>query len=703
MHYPAIKRRTVYIFVLSILLLLTVLYSVFIFRHYYIKSISNKDPCFGAVEYSELVNERAVSLDRGLIAMCSEKGVYLSWRLMCSEDNIFGNAQKNTAFHVFRDDVEIAEVLSSTNYYDPEGSDSSVYSVLPSSGPMSSSVVPFSSGKNYFEIPLIRPSASQFGDYTINDVSTGDLDGDGSMDLVIKWDSSGKDSALPGYTGTVLLDAYRLDGSRIWESPVDLGINIRAGAHYTQALVYDLDGDGCSELVCKTAPGSKDSHGLYVSQASSNDCIRCIDDQADLRNEEGKIIDGDELLTVFNGKTGLAVDTIYYPCQRISSEIWGDNKGNRCDRFTSAIAYLDGLKPYAVFMRGYYLGNNGQQRQTACAVSFDGLFLSCDYCFDTYNPDIYPDKQNSASYHSSGAYKGVNGYSLWNEIFVGEGNHNCVVADIDNDGKDEIITGACCYEINEDNVLSVRWCTFLGHGDAIQIADYDPQHEGYELLVCHEDSGLDMISNVKRDFGVSLIDANSGSIMSHSSSTEDTGRCMLANLGINGYLYEFWGGADGILGEKSGAVYPQAADGSGSFSSVPIPLATTNFRIFWDGDLYDELVDGDADSPLNIYDWNGETMKCIFTTEGCHSINESKANPCLQADLIGDWREELVMAVDGDYALRIFVSPIPTDYKMMTLLHDPVYRLSVAAQQSSYNQPPHIGFYTAPIFFGDIE
>lgn len=694
--------------------------------------------------------QRMEPLDRGLVAMRTDGGIFLSWRMFCTEDPVFGTAEAPCSYTLLRDGEVIAVLSGKTSYLDPDGTPESVYEVIAelpdgterwdsnvfrsfsgskndqrdsaedigSGGLRTGQVRPLSSGFNYFDIPLERPGDSPFGPYTINDVSCGDLDGDGAYELVVKWDSGGLDNSIDGMTGNVLLDAYKLDGTRLWKQPIDLGVNIRAGAHYTQFLVYDLDRDGKSELILKTAPGSKDGSGRYVSQASGIDAIRACDNRRDFRNPQGHVLDGDEFLTVFDGETGAALDTIFYPNQRIDSQLWGDEKGNRSERYTAAVAWLDGQRPYAVFMRGYYLGRKvpAQARQCACAVSFDGKKLSCRYCFDTMDVRAYEDWRDSASFFPDGTYKGVDGYAPGNGIYVGEGNHNCTVADVDRDGCDEILTGALCYELDQQKKkslqagtgnqnsrgeldvqdgpgrLRVRWCSFRGHGDALHIGAYDPRRSGYLLFTTHEENN-DRRLNQKPvlDYGMSVHDASTGEVLFHCGAEDDTGRGMMANVGAGGW-YQVWGISE--IGEEKKKVFlrPRKCTEKG-FEEFDLPGAGANFRIFWDGDLYDELLDGEKDGPLCVTSWNGERMEEIFRTEGCVSINGTKANPCLQVDLLGDWREELVMARADNRALRVFVSDIPTDYSMMTLMHDPVYRAGVAAEQTAYNQPPHIGFY----------
>ena len=627
-------------------------------------------------------NYKFEKLNRGLVAMKVDGGVFLSWRILAWEDPVFGTAQNPLRFTLFRDGNIIAELSGKTNFLDKDGTMDSEYIVKAGNDEESKVVRPFPSGENWFDIPLEKPADSPFGPYTINDVSVGDLDGDGSYELVVKWDSAGKDNSVPGMTGNVLLDAYKLDGRRLWARPIDLGVNIRAGAHYTQFLVYDFDGDGKSEVVLKTAPGSKDGKGGFVNLASESISIREADNLKDFRDSNGMVLDGDEFLTVFRGEDGQAQDTIYYPNQRVDSRLWGDDSGNRSERYTAAVAWLDGKRPYAFYMRGYYWGKNDcrRGRQCACAVSLEDGHLKCGNSFDTF------DVKNL-----EGGYKGVDGYRRGNEKYIGEGNHNCAVADVDGDGREEVLTGALCYKLDRRDRLGVKWCTFRGHGDALHLGAYRPHRRGYDYFTVHECGERHPLRRfMQLDYGFSVLDAANGRLLFHHPSPGDMGRGMMADVGAGGW-YQFWGVSEVNGSEERVKVGPFARTVKG-FERIDIPGASTNFRIFWDGDLYDELLDGEAGGPLEVTSWNGNEMERIFRTEGCVSINGTKANPCLQADILGDWREEIIMAREDNSALRVFVSDIPSDYSFKTLMHDPVYREGVAAEQTAYNQPPHIGF-----------
>lgn len=630
-------------------------------------------------------------LDRGLIAVRTTDGVYLSWRLFDSEDAVYGSSDSNVSFNVYRDGKKIASETKTTNYIDTVIGTS--YSVAPVRDGVEGAKCEAVSVMNnsYFDIPIEKPAPETVYDasgtvhntysFFPSDCSTGDLDGDGEYEIVVKWTSSERDVGSPGdspvYSGTVRLAAYKLNGTKLWDNDINLGKNVFSSAHTVQFLVYDFDGDGKAEMTCQTSLGSTDANGRYATKAAKEDSdIYAItdDENANTDYRGGWVINtGREFMTIFDGETGRAIDTIDLPTSRGSDKgiDYGDDFGNRSNRFVADVAYLDGIKPYAVYLRGYYFGRNGKQRTSIAGISFDGERLSPDYRFDTK--------------------KGEPGYYEGADKYVGNGNHNCTVADVDNDGKDEFITGALCMEVNDDNEFKPRWCTYKEHGDALHIGDYDPTHPGLEFFTVHEDGdstnttggyGYTNAQGVWCDFGMSVIDANNGDIIFHVPDREDTARGVMANTGSGGY-YQITG------------VGSYQCNGNNNFTSTRNG-AGSNFRIFWDGDLYDELLDG-----TTITNWNGSSMSSVFNAGryNCVKINGSKSNPALQADLFGDWREELIYPTTDGNNLRVFTTTTPTDYKIKTLMHDPVYRSGVAAEQTTYNQPPHVGFYMSEEVF----
>ena len=628
-----------------------------------------------AVLYSHDASDRPMeSLNRGLVVQALNGGNYLSWRLMVDEDEVYGTSESNVPFNIYKNGQFLATETYSTNYIDPNGTSSDTYQVAPIvngvEGEKSDSVAPFASGSNYFDIPVDKPKSTltttttittdedgnelpenqwytekKVNEYTIGDTSCGDLDGDGEYELVVKWDCAPRDNSQAGLTGNVYLDAYKLNGKKLWR--IDLGKNIRAGAHYTQFLVYDFDMDGKAEVACKTAPGSIDGVGKYVSETSSVDEIRNANDNTvSYVNQNGYILDGNEYFTAFDGETGKTIDTIYYPIPRLDYESWGDTNGNRCDRYVASVAWLDGQRPYAVYWRGYYMGRNGRQRHGTCGISLENGVLNPKYKFDTYSED-------------------TDAYTPGNEKYVGEGNHNMTVADVDDDGNDEFISATLCYEVNDEDKLMPKWYGGRQHGDALHIGNYDPTNNNFEYFSVHEHG----------DFGMTLMDAKTGEEAFHVSDSNDTGRGLMANIGMGGYY------------QMSSNAGTYVAYGNNVFKKVNASMGQ-NFRIFWDGDLYDEELDG-----LTITSWNGAGRSTIFKADGCTSINSTKATPALQADIFGDWREEVIYPLTTNDALRVYTTNIPSEYKIKSLMFDSVYRSGVASEQSAYNQPPHVSMY----------
>ena len=511
---------------------------------------------------------------------------------------------------IYKNGQFLATETYSTNYIDPNGTSSDTYQVAPIvngvEGEKCDSVAPFASGSNYFDIPVDRPKSTltttttittdengnelpenqwhtetKVNEYTIGDTSCGDLDGDGEYELIVKWDCASRDNSQAGLTGNVYLDAYKLNGKKLWR--IDLGKNIRAGAHYTQFLVYDFDMDGKAEVACKTAPGSIDGAGKYVSETSSVEEIRNANDNTvSYVNQNGYILDGNEYFTAFDGETGKTIDTIYYPIPRLDYESWGDTNGNRCDRYVASVAWLDGQRPYAVYWRGYYMGRNGRQRHGACGISLENGVLNPKYKFDTSSED-------------------TDAYTPGNEKYVGEGNHNMTVADVDDDGNDEFISATLCYEVNDEDKLMPKWYGGRQHGDALHIGNYDPTNNNFEYFSVHEHG----------DFGMTLMDAKTGEEAFHVSDSNDTGRGLIANTGMGGYY------------QMSSNAGTYVAYGNNVFKKVNASMGQ-NFRIFWDGDLYDEELDLSS-MVVKAY-YSDKTSKTItdYTVSGYDSTKVGK-------------------------------------------------------------------------------
>jgi rhamnogalacturonan endolyase len=616
-----------------------------------------------------VAQRRMEFLDRGVIAVRQEDGrVFVGWRLLGTDPDAI-------AFNVYRRGVRGEPVklndapIADVTYFVDGTADAAAANtwfvksvVLPSagrdSGPSLATASPQRPGPDsgpspnpspergggqtaraergesgfaaktptmpYLSIPLQTPEG-----YRPNDASVGDLDGDGQYEIVLHLGGRGRDNSQAGQTDPPILQAYQLDGTLMWQ--INLGRNIREGAHYTQFMVYDLDGDGRAEIACKTADGTVDGTGEIIGDAA-----------ADYRNERGYILEGPEFLTIFDGRTGAALQTVDYIPPRGRVADWGDDYGNRVDRFLACVAYLDGERPSLVMCRGYYT------RAVLAAWNWRDGKLSHVWTFDSDD--------------------GAPG----NRAFRGQGNHNISVGDVDGDGRDEIIYGSAV--IDDDG--SGQYATGFGHGDAMHFTDIDPDRVGLEVFKANGDR--------QNAAGIQLRDARTGEQLFGRASTgrEGVGRACALDIDPRHRGLEMWGKGAGVEGlwnvksEKISDVAPR----------------TCNMGVWWDGDLLRELLDG-----VRVTKWDYENSRERALFDGGRyevvSNNGTKSNPCLCADILGDWREEIIAATGDGRELRIFTTTIPTETRMPTLMHDPTYRLGVTWQNVAYNQPAHPGFY----------
>jgi rhamnogalacturonan endolyase len=575
------------------------------------------------------------NLGRGVVAMRTRgDSVYVGWRFLASDEEA-------TAFNVYRASgkekpirLNRKPILESTNFLDGNASfnvDNSWFVRPVIHGKELESSKSFTLKANspfcqYINIPLKTPEG-----YTPNDASVGDLDGDGEYEIILHQTGRGIDNPSPGISGIPIFQAYKMDGTLLWE--INLGKNIREGAHYTQFMVYDLDGDGIAEFACKTADGTVDGKGKVIGDGTK-----------DWRNMDkasgtfyGKILNGPEFFTIFSGRTGEALATTNYIPDRYPLNGWnghggnggGDSNGNRVDRFLACVAYLDGIHPSVVMCRGYY------GRTVLAAWDWRNGQLTSRWVFDS------KDGENP---------------------FSGQGNHNLTVADVDGDGKDEIIYGSMVVDDNGKGLFS----TGFRHGDALHVGILDPQRPGLQVFGVHE------IEERTTGPGATVYDAATGEVLYKGSNNKDVGRGVAEDIDPSNPGAEMWfSGSDGLLnmkGEKIG--------------EMP---SSTNFLIWWDGDLSRELLDGNH---IDKY-----KKGRIFTAEGCVSNNGTKSTPALSADLFGDWREEVIFRTADNQNLRIYSTTIPTSHRLYTLMQDPQYRLGVVTENVAYNQPPHTGFF----------
>lgn len=579
-------------------------------------------------------------LDRGLVAIRQEDGrVYVGWRLLGTDpENMAFNLYRKTGSQTVR--LNQQPLRQSTNFVDTGASpaQTTAYFVCPvlnnrEQAPSESiELVANAPAQGYVTIPLQTRTG-----YTPNDASAGDLDGDGRYDLVVHQAGRGRDNGANGPTDEPLLEAYKLDGTFLWR--INLGKNIREGAHYTQFMVYDLDGDGRAEIACKTADGTIDGTGKVIGDSAKH-----------WAGTDGKIMTGPEYFTIFDGKTGAALATTDYIPSRNPTDGWGgnggnggtDNNGNRVDRFLACVAYLDGRLPSVIMCRGYY------GRTVLAAWDWRDKKLTSRWVFDSQN------RENP---------------------FSGMGNHNLTVTDVDADGRDEIVYGSMVVDDNGKGLFT----TGLRHGDALHVSDWDPTQPGPEAWGIHENE--EPVPGYENGYGAALYNARTGKIIWGAFPGKDVGRGVAADIDSTNPGPEFWwsssNGTYNLKGERVG--------------DSP---ASVNFLAWWDGDLTRELLDGNhIDKYGTRTSPSGPPDRRLLTAEGCSSNNGTKATPALSADLLGDWREEVIFRTNDNKALRLYTTAVPTNHRLYTLMHDPQYRLSIAWQNVGYNQPPHTSFF----------
>ena len=638
----------------------------------------------GASAFSQEPNtpvSQMEQLDRGLVAIPGSSGkCFVSWRLLGTDD-------ENTTFEVLKNGNPIkSNIYQTTSFMAAAGKDDVFQVATYQNGQkvdVTPEVKPWAQG--YLRIPLNRPEKLDGKEYYPNDCSVGDVDGDGQYEIFLKWDpENSKDNANTGYSNPVIIDCYKLDGTQLWR--VNLGINIRAGAHYTQFMVYDFDGDGKAEMICKTAPGSSDGEGKFVTEAATIDEIKNASNTVDYRNTGtvskglGHVLAGPEYLTVFNGMTGAAMHTIHYNPSRAgemnktsaypAKSFWNDDYGNRADRFLACVAYLDGpdQNPSAVMCRGYYT------KAYIWAVDWDGTELKTKWLHasvsktqvDHYDSNFTKTTQT----YSSNTGKTPYSYTAW-----GNGNHNISVADVDGDGCDEVCYGSATI----DNDGKLLYAVGFGHGDAMHLADLDPDRPGYEIMDVHEEAYENKDAGI--GYGYDIHDARTGEVISSGQRDRDTGRGLAADWDAEYRGCEF-------------TFATQTSTYNCKGRSIYDTNPGMNFRIFWDGDAQEELL-----NDITISKWDKGNISTLSlaasrATGSPASCNSTKATPCLQADIFGDWREEVILWNSTDASsINVYSSTYTTNYRVPTLMHDHVYRLGVAWQNVAYNQPPHLGYY----------
>ena len=587
-------------------------------------------------------------LSRGLIGIPTEEGMYFSWRMTLEDAaglqfDLYRSSGGGAEVKVNKEPIDrTSDFLDRTVDYTVDNR----WTLKATTGEVATWTRLKGEKRNpYLSIPICKPEDGEIAGepftYTANDCSVGDLDGDGEYEIILKWSpSNSKRPPQRGFTGNTYLDAYKMDGTRLWR--IDLGPNVRSGAATTNFLVFDFDGDGCAEICCKTGDGTVDGLGHRIGDA-----------QVDWRTWDkksptyGKIVNGPEYLTVFEGRTGKELDSKEYIPTRYPLDGWGgvggncgnDNTGGRSDRFTAGVAFLDGKTPSPIMVRGWY------GRTVVAAWTFTNGALKHTWTFDSAAPG-------------------------W-EAYSGMGNHSVTVADFDGDGCDEICVGAMTVDHDGKGLFT----TGLRHGDALHAGRFIPSRQGMQVFGVHENEGDNEI--VKRTPAVAMFDGATGEIIWQDGLGQDAGRGVAADIDPRYDGAECWCNIGGLRRGDTGEIICNRKPDS------------CNFTIYWDADPLAELLDHVSISKWN---WNAESTDLLLKAEGVVSNNGTKGNPCLSGDILGDWREEVIWPSEDQTELRIYSTTIPAVDRRATWMNDRQYRLAIAWQNVAYNQPPHPSF-----------
>lgn len=605
------------------------------------------------------------NLDRGMIAIrTGETSVYLGWRLLASDP-------ATRVFNVYRSTnggapVKLNEtpMADGTNFVDPSAPLNQANAwwiravALPRGGaPEEGEIV------GRVELPANSPTQSYIsiklhdGNTTFQKISFADLNGDGKLDYIIKQPNAGLDPGTTGFSpDTYKIEAYLNDGTFLWSK--DLGWNMNLGIWWTPYIVWDFDGDGKAEVALKTAPFA----------ATREESLSEKDGPA-----RGFVVKGDEYCSILDGMTGKEITKVNW-VERGDQRDWGDDEGNRVNRNQIGLAYLDGKTASLLVARGTYT------RMVVDAYNLvNGKLVKLwRWDGDTEKPQIR-----------------------------GQGSHTMVVGDVDGDGRDEIILGSVALDHNG----KVLWNLGLGHPDVMYMADLIPARPGLEIAYGYEDA--------ENHNGICVVDARTGQIIwghpyktTHIHDQGMIGDFIPSNPGMEFYSAELDGTGKWLYSAATGELL--AEEDMGGLSPRAVWWDATATKAYLPGRYFgaagsrgnggvgavgaaarakaaEAFGNTPAPRPPGGGGGNGYTTVSPILKYGTGKIGEYQGRLIATADIMGDWREEIIVTMPGE--IRIYTTTIPTTLRRPAPIQDPLYRKDVALQTMGYFYPPQLSYH----------